>query len=172
MKVFDNLTTHHAQKGTILLQKGDFCTYAFKVNSGCLKSYVIDSSGKEHILQFAPEGWLISDMDSFYNDKPSVIFIDAIEDTEYLKLGKTLFGDHAQLDANTLKEQSLRLTKNIISANKRLIGLLSATAEERYLDFIKTYPTIAQRLPLKLIAAYIGVTPEYLSEIRRKLAKK
>jgi CRP-like cAMP-binding protein len=172
MTYFDNITSTKVQKGTILLHKGDTCNFGYKVISGCLKSYVIDNSGKEHILQFAPEEWFISDMDSFFNNKPSNIFIDAIEDTEFLKLGKPEFEDLSKPDSNTLKEQNLKMIKNLISLNRRLIGLLSATAEERYFEFLQTYPNMVQRLPLKLIASYIGITPEYLSEIRRKIAKK
>jgi len=172
MTYFDNISSTKVQKGTILLHKGDICNFGYKIISGCLKSYVIDNSGKEHILQFAPEEWFISDMDSFFNNKPSTIFIDAIEDTEFLKLGKPAFEDLTKHDNNALKEQNLKMTKNLISVNRRLIGLLSATAEERYFEFLQTYPTMVQRLPLKLIASYIGITPEYLSEIRRKIAKK
>jgi CRP-like cAMP-binding protein len=172
MNEFDNIRTSKILKGTILLHKGEICKCGYKIISGCLKSYVIDHSGKEHILQFAPEDWIISDLDSLFNNKPSSIFIEAIEDTELLKLDASGFEKLSNVSDNYLKEFNFKLTRNLISLNKRLIGLLSSTAEERYLEFIKTYPTIIQRIPLKLIASYIGITPEYLSEIRRKLAKK
>ena len=64
-----------------------------------------------------------------------------------------------------------KLTSNIIAGNKRLTLLLSSTAEDRYLEFINTYPSLLQRLPLKMIASYIGITPQYLSELRNKIAK-
>ena len=67
------------------------------------------------------------------------------------------------LEKNVLIEQNSKLIRSLISMNRRIIHLLSATAVERYLDFLETYPALMQRLPLKLIAAYIGVTPEYLS---------
>ncbi len=172
MANFDKITSTKVQKGTIVLHKGDTCNFGYKVVSGCLKSYVIDKSGKEHIVQFAPEDWFISDMDSFFNNKPSNIFIDAIEDTEFLKIGKPSFEDLAKHDSNALKEQNVKMRKSLISLNRRLIGLLSSTAEERYFEFLQTYPNMVQRLPLKLIASYIGITPEYLSEIRRKIEKK
>ena len=88
MANFDKITSTKVQKGTIVLHKGDTCNFGYKVVSGCLKSYVIDKSGKEHIVQFAPEDWFISDMDSFFNNKPSNIFIDAIEDTEFLRIAR------------------------------------------------------------------------------------
>ena len=172
MKLFDNLKTKKVTKGTILLYKGESCNTVYKVIEGCLKSYVIDRSGKEHILHFAPEDWLITDMDSFLNHKPSDIFIDAIEDSVILALTNTNYSDLNQLTYEDLVEQNKKLVNNLIATNKRLINLLSAPAEERYIDFISTYPTLVLRLPLKLIASYLGMTPEYLSDVRRKLARK
>ena len=146
MKLFDNLQTKEILKGTILLYKGDTCKTVYKVNEGCLKSYVIN--------------------------KPSTIFIDAIEDSEISILTTTNYSDISQLSYDDLLEQNKKLVNNLITTNKRLANLLSATAEERYVDFVETYPTLVQRLPLKLIASYLGMTPEYLSDIRRKLARK
>ncbi|MFK8101856.1 MAG: Crp/Fnr family transcriptional regulator [Saprospiraceae bacterium] len=164
--------TKNITKGEILLSYGDVAQLAYKVESGCLKSYVIDNGGKEHILQFAPEGWLISDMDSFTNEKPSIIFIDAIEDSVVSVISKSQFKDLELLEKDLLIEMSIKYRNNLIATNKRVISLLSATAEERYIEFTETYPTLVQRLPLKLIASYIGITPEYLSDLRRKIAKK
>lgn len=172
MKLFDKLQTKKVRKGTILLYKGDSCKTIYKVNQGCLKSYVIDRSGKEHILHFAPEDWLITDLDSFVNNKPASFFIDAIEDSEVSLLTTSNYNNINQLSHDDLLEQNMKLVNNLITTNKRLTNLLSATAEERYVDFIETYATLVQRLPLKLIASYLGMTPEYLSDVRRKLARK
>ena len=172
MKIFDNLQIKQVPKGTILLHKGDTCKSVYKVIKGCLRSYVIDKSGKEHILQFAAEDWLITDMDSFVNNKPSGIFIDVIEDSELAFLTNSNYKNINQLSHDDLLEQNKKLVNNLIANNKRLTNLLSATAEERYRDFIDTYPTLVQRLPLKLIASYLGMTPEYLSDVRRKLTQK
>jgi CRP-like cAMP-binding protein len=158
-------------KGDILLSYGDIAKYTYRVESGCLKSYVIDNAGKEHILQFAPEDWLIGDMDSATNKKPSVIFIDAIEDSEVSFIATSGFGDFHSLEKELLAGISIKLRNNLIATNKRIISLLSATAKERYIEFTQTYPTLVQRLPLKLIASYIGITPEYLSDLRRKISK-
>lgn len=167
-----NSKTKKISKGEILLSFGDIASFAYKVESGCLRSYVIDNTGKEHILQFAPEDWVISDMDSFTNEKPSIVFIDAIEDSEVSFISKSNFDDFHFLERETLIEISIKFRNNLIATNKRIISLLSATAEERYIEFTETYPTLVQRLPLKLIASYIGITPEYLSDLRRKIAKK
>ena len=167
-----NSKTKKVSKGEILLSFGDIASFAYKVESGCLRSYVIDNTGKEHILQFAPEDWVISDMDSFTNEKPSIVFIDAIEDSEVSFISKSNFDDFHILERETLIEISIKFRNNLIATNKRIISLLSATAEERYIEFTETYPTLVQRLPLKLISSYIGITPEYLSDLRRKIAKK
>lgn len=159
-------------KGSILLRQGEVCRFGCKVISGCLKSYVIDRAGKEHIMQFAPEGWIITDMQSLFTQLPSHIYIEAIEDStvHWLK-GETV---HVWEEASRedLVEQIHLLTRHIITANKRTRMLLSSTSQERYLDFVETYPALAQRLPLKQIAAYLGMTPEYLSEVRRKIAQR
>lgn len=172
MQIFDQAKTRHIPKGTLLLQQGEICNFGCKVISGCLKSYVVDALGKEHIMQFAPEGWLITDMESLLNRTPAHCMIEAIEDSEVMWFQ----GDTVDVWQDASREELLvqigLLTRNIITANKRTRLLLSASAEQRYLDFIETYPTLAQRLPLKLIAAYLGITPEYLSEVRRKVAGK
>ncbi len=172
MEIFNNLKTKSINKGTTLLRQGEHSNVVFKVLKGCLRSYVIDKSGKEHILQFAPEDWLISDMDSFINNKPSAIFIDAIEDSEVILLSNPTLENIVEQEQAFLIEQNAKLMRSIITSNKRLIALLSATSEERYTDFVETYPTLMQRIPLKFIASYLGMTPEYLSEVRRKLTKK
>ena len=111
-------------------------------------------------------------MDSSTNQKPSSIFIEAIEDSQVSFLSASDFGNFSNLEKELLTEISTKLRNNLIATNKRIISLLSATAKKRYIEFTQTYPTLVQRLPLKLIASYIGITPEYLSDLRRKIAKK
>lgn len=159
-------------KGELLLRPGEIARYGFFVKKGCLKSYVIDNSGKERIIQFAPENWLVSDMDSITNKVPSVVFVEAIEETEVSYINNAEYEDFQKLEKEVLVDMVNKFRNNFIASNKRIIGLLSATSEQRYIDFIETYPTLVNRLSLKLIAAYIGVTPEYLSVIRRKMVKK
>ena len=164
--------TKQVSKGDILLNLGEIASFIYRVEIGCLKSYVIDNTGKKHILQFAPENWLISDLDSFINGKPSIIFIEAIEDSTVSIIPKSSFSDLYSLEKEVIIETNIKYRNNLIATNKRIISLLSATAEERYIAFTETYPTLIQRISLKLIASYIGITPEYLSDIRRKMAKR
>ena len=160
------------KKRDILLQAGQKSNYTYQVTKGCLKSYVIDKSGKEHILHFAPEGWLIGDMNSFLNNAEATINIDVIEDYEIIMYDKTVFSQAKTFPLEIWEREVKRMQNNIIALNKRLVNLLSSTAEERYLDFIETYPMLIQRLPLKLSASYLGITPEFLSRIRKRMAQK
>jgi CRP-like cAMP-binding protein len=169
---FKNLATKKIAKSAILLSPGQSSNVGYKVISGCLKSYVIDNSGKEHILQFAPEGWFISDLENFTKQTPSQIFIDAVEDAEVELFTRDSYSELKEFDKEGLIEFTIKLRNNLFATNNRLISLLSWTAEERYLEFMETYPDLIQRLPQKLIASYLGMTPEHLSYIRGKLSKK
>lgn len=160
------------KRGEVIHSSGVISKKAYRVISGCLKSFVLDKAGKEHIIQFAPENWIISDMASFFNQEPSKIYIEAIEESNIQVLSHDTYADLEKLNEDFILEMNLKLRNNLIASNKRLIALLSSTAEERYIEFTKTYPMLVQRLPLKLIASYIGITPEYLSDLRRKIAKK
>ena len=162
MNNFKFIKSKIISKGEFLLSQGEIAKYGFFVKRGCIKSYVIDNSGKERIIQFSPEKLNVS----------SVVFIEAIEESEVLLFSYADFEDISSLENEVITEMIYKFRNNIIALNKRIIGLLSASSEQRYIDFIETYPTLVNRLSLKLIASYIGVTPEYLSEIRRKMMKK
>lgn len=172
MSIFDTGEIRTLKKGTILLRQGEICKFGCKVVSGCLKSYIIDKAGKENIMQFAPEGCIITDMESLFHKTPSNIFIAAIEQSEVIWIKEEIDNYWENAPKEHMLEQINLLTKNIIAANKRTRMLLTSSAKQRYLDFVETYPTLMQRLPLKQIASYLGITPEYLSEIRRELTGK
>lgn len=159
------------KKGTFLLAKGEKAQEAYHILKGCLRSYAVDDTGKEHIIQFAPEGWYISDMDSFFNGAEAIVCIDAIEDSEVQVFNKAMLREVDKLSRDVIFKQMTVLQNNIIAINKRLILLLSASAEERYRNFRETYPTLAQRVPLKMIASYLGMTPEFLSRLRKKMSR-
>ncbi|MFK8045846.1 MAG: Crp/Fnr family transcriptional regulator [Crocinitomicaceae bacterium] len=172
MKNLNHSNTQIVTKGALLSSPGKIVNHGYFVKFGCLKSYILDHEGKEHIIQFAPENWMIGDLNSFTFDVPSEIYIEAIEDSEVTLISRSEYEDLEQLEKEQVIEMSIKYRNNLIASNKRVLSLLSSTAEQRYLDFTETYPTLVQRLKLKQIASYIGVTPEYLSEIRRKLVKK
>jgi CRP-like cAMP-binding protein len=161
-----NIVTRKVSKGAYLLRKGDLLKKAFFVKTGCLRSYALDDKGKEHIYMFGPEGWIVNDIEAHVQDKPAELYIDAVEDSEVEVI------DNAILTLIQPTAQDIdKLTKRIAVLQHRIILLMSAPLQERYLDFVKTYPSIVQRVPQKMIASYLGVTPEALSKIRGELAK-
>lgn len=164
--------TLELKKGTILLKESQICNRAFFVCKGMLRSYTVDEMGKDHIIQFASENWWIADRSSFYFDEPSELFIDVIEDAELVYIHKDFIKNAEQLSKNFASFNSLALQKNIQQMQKRINYLLAATAEKKYLDFIETHREITYRLPLQMIASYLGITPESLSRVRKELARK
>jgi CRP-like cAMP-binding protein len=165
------LSSKKIQKGQMLLSKGEQCRCVYFVGKGCLRSYVIDNKGKEHIIQFAPENWWVSDENSFHRKEPAMFYIDAIEDAEVLIAEKDFY-EKVPLIIPEFNGMLQGLVQNKLrSYQKRLINALSVSAEERYLDFIKTYPSLSLRVPQKMIASYLGLTPESLSRVRKELVK-
>jgi len=160
------------KKKQFFMTEGDFCQNTAFVLSGCLRSYFIDANGFEHNLQFAIEDWWMADMMSFTTQKPGRLNIEALEDSEMLTLSRH---DQLSLFERCPKfEKYFRIiTENgIISTQNRLLDNLSLPAMERYQNFSKKYPMLLQRLPQIQIAAFLGMTPEFLSKIRHQMSKQ
>ncbi|MCO5948505.1 Crp/Fnr family transcriptional regulator [Mucilaginibacter flavidus] len=154
------------------LNEGEICRNSVFVTNGCLRGFTVDKNGIEHVLSFAPLGWWIADMYSLISQKPGILNIEALEDTEGIILSKT---NQEKLYHEVPKfERFFRiLTENSLVANQqRIVDNMSLTAEERYGIFCKRYPTLIDYLPQKQIASYIGVTPEFFSRMRSSLIKK
>ncbi len=152
-----------------VLRAGELCKYNFFILKGCLRNYTIDAKGNEHVMQFAFEEYWISDSYSFLGEKPALYFIDALEETEVLVIDKQSY-DAAFLAVPCL-ERYLRIAiqNAYISVQHRLLASHSETAEEKYLALKTRFPAIEQRVAQHQIASYLGITPESLSRIRRKL---
>ena len=160
------------KKGEFLLREGDVAKYSIFVASGCLRTYIIDNKGKEHILQFSPENWWTGDMNSLISGGPSQCFIEAIEDSEILFVEPNSLQKASEIIPAMATNFQVALQKSAAAKNQRIASSLSATAEERYSNFLKTYPSLAQRVPQHMIASYLGVSPETLSRIRKKKSHK
>ncbi|CAI8791040.1 Crp/Fnr family transcriptional regulator [Chryseobacterium sp. KBW03] len=159
-------------KNQFLLQYGEICRHIFFVEKGLIKMYSIDKNGKEHIIQFAPESWLISDRSSLYFNEKSIYYIEAVEDSEVLFLHPDFFNKLVEQFPNSIERSDFLLQKHIRSLQNRINSLLGETAEERYMKFIKMYPDLLLRVPQWMIASYLGITPESLSRVRKELARK
>jgi CRP-like cAMP-binding protein len=153
------------KKKQFLLQEGDQNLYSNFVTEGILRLYAIDKNGYEHAIQFAPEGWWISDMHSFLKHQPANLYIDAVEDAVYLQAQWQDVQRLYQLYPR-FEKYFRQLAENSIAAyQQRLAVHLSLSARERYGCFCQLYPSLIGSLPQKHIASYIGVTPEFLSKM-------
>ena len=160
------------KKRQFLLQEGDVCKHLAFVNSGCLREYTVDQRGDEHIIQFAIEGWWISDLTSFLSGNPASHNIDALQDSEVLLLDKSARESLFESVPRMERFFRLLLEGNYVATHKRINDALSASAEERYLTFINTYPQLVEQIPQNQIASYLGITPQSLSRIRKELGGK
>jgi CRP-like cAMP-binding protein len=159
-------------KGDYLLKQGEICKHSFFVEKGLLRSYSIDQTGKEHIIQFAPTNWFISDRSSVYFNEPSDFFIEAIEETTVVIIDKNFVSHASEISPSFGQYNELLLQNHIRHLQKRVNQLLGASAEKRYLNFIQLYPDLTLRVPQWMIASYLGITPESLSRVRKELASK
>ena len=162
----------HLNKGDLLQREGDIAKYGAFVTKGCLRSYVVDDKGKEHVVQFAPETWWLTDLNSLINGVPSLYFMDALEPTDVLLLDKSSNSKLLQQIPAFAAAFNAGQQKHTFAKDQRIIASLKAPAEERYQNFLRTYPSIAQRVPQHMLASYIGVSPETLSRIRKRWAQK
>ena len=149
------------KKGQILQRSGELNTKVFRVESGLLRSYTIDNKGKEHIYMFASENWIMADNCAI--TVPCDLFIDALEDSII---------NVSEKDIINLNPEWKSIFNRLGVLQKRIIMLMSYSAVERYEHFVQTYPDIIQRVPQKMIASYLGITPEALSRVRKEIAKR
>jgi CRP/FNR family transcriptional regulator, anaerobic regulatory protein len=158
--------------GEFLQRAGDVVRHAAFVATGCLRSYVIDAKGKEHIVQFAPETWWLADSTSLRDGTPTPYFIDAIEDSSVMLIDGPSHQDLVERVAGYATAFRTGLQRHAAAKDQRIVSSLSASAEERYLEFLQTYPSIALRVPQSMLASYLGMTPETVSRIRKNLSRR
>ncbi len=159
-------------KKEFLLRAGEVCKYETFVVKGCLRNYYIDNNGNEHTTLFAIESWWTGDLYSFITQSPSRYFIEALEDTIVLQIS---YPDMERIYNKIPKFERLfriLLQNAYVAQEQRIVQNLSNSAEQRYKAFALKYPTLEQRIAQKHIASYLGITPEFLSMLRRKAAGK
>lgn len=159
-------------KKTTLLRPGEICRFEGYIIKGCVRVYAMNENGCEVTLCFAVEDWWVCDIDSFYERKPSNFFMETLEETELL-----VFTREAKENLLRTMPKFERLFRNLVQRNlcslqNRLVGTILKPATERYLDFIAMYPSLPLRVPQYYIASFLGVSPEFISTIRKRLSTK
>lgn len=166
------LTERKIKRKQYILQEGDICKYFTYVVEGCFKMYGVDNSGAEHNLVFTAEDDWITDIDSLHKERPSKLFIEAIEPSVILQISKGdlwfLYTNYPKFDRNF----RVIIEDKYIELQNRLLQTFSTTAYQRYESFLEQYTNLAGRLPNTQIASYLGITPEFLSKIRNERAAK
>lgn len=172
LSIVENCTIKKVDKDQFLLRENEHCKHTFFVEKGLLRQYSIDEKGKEHILSFGPENWFVTDRESAYFNQPSAYYIQALEDSQVVVVDE----DFIQLLSKKIPSfaafNNKLLHNHIRHLQKRINLLLSASSEERYLEFIAMYPDILLRVPQAMVASYLGIAPESLSRVRKELAQK
>lgn len=160
------VTQRQIKRRQMILQESFVCKHYTFVVKGCFKMYGIDEKGTEHNLRFAAENDWVADLGSFYSEKPSKLFIEAIEPSTILQIEKQdllyLFTNVPKFDRNF----RVIVEEKFIELQNRLLQNFSSNAHQRYQDFLEQYRELALRLPNTQIASYLGITPEFLSRIR------
>ena len=158
------------RKKEFLLKEGEVSKCSAFVLSGCLRSYFVDTNGFEHILQFAIEDWWITDMMSITTQTAANLNIDAIQDSELLILTRENQLELFEKCPKMEKYFRIITEKGMANIQTRLLENMSLPAVQRYKNLTKKYPKLVEKVPQKLIASFLGITPEFLSKLRHQLA--
>ncbi len=160
------------RKRQFIDQPGYISKYRNYVAKGAFRSYFVDENGKEHTVQIAIEDWFISDFYSYITQTPATLFVEALENSTLIQMPYEGIEGLCK-EIHPLSEFFRITTERAFAfSRKRALSNLSLTAEERYLELLGRYPNIVQRVPQKIIASYLGMTPEFLSKIRQRLSAK
>ncbi|MEM9858083.1 MAG: Crp/Fnr family transcriptional regulator [Bacteroidota bacterium] len=164
--------TTKVKRRQFIVQPNFVCSHQTYVVKGAFRSYFVNDDGIDHTIQFAIEDWFISDFNSYINQTPASLFVEALE---YSIVQQISFGDVEELCGKNPKfERFFRLVaqKSFAYSQRRVLSNLGKSAEERYLEFQELYPSIVQRVPQYALASYLGMSAEFLSKIRKRLASK
>ena len=162
------ITWKELPKKTILLKEGQVCKTLSYVHTGVLRAYHMDANGRESTIMFAVADWWVTDMYCFLNERPAMMYIEAIEDSQVFQITKE---NLEKLYVHIPKfERFFRiLMQNAYTREQlRVIENLSLSAKERYDNFLSRYPNIVKLVTQKQIASYLGITPEFLSAVRKQ----
>ncbi|OOQ56583.1 Crp/Fnr family transcriptional regulator [Mucilaginibacter pedocola] len=160
-----------ARKGQYLLEEGEIRDFVGFVVKGSFRLFRIGDDRQEHIMRFAIENWWISDFTSFMSDKPSQCYIEALEDSELIRFSKENWEGLLAASPNFRRIIDVLTTRNFEAHQNRIFSNISDPAELRYEKFVQQYPTLYNRIPLYMIASFLGLTRETLSRVRKHAIK-
>lgn len=164
------LTLKKLRKKQYLLQEGDACNCVAFIEKGAMRLYKVNQDGSEHIVQFGLEGQFLTDLYSFLTSEPSIYNIDAIEESELVLVTKSA-SDQLRKQSSKYPEFIYRVVSEAyIQLERRMTSVISLSLEERYKELTGNHPDIIQRLPQHMIASYMGLTPETLSRVRKRIS--
>ncbi len=166
------IKTTKIKRRQFIVQPNFICSHQTYILKGAFRSYFVNNEGVEHTIQFAIEDWFISDFNSYINQEPASLFVEALEDSIIQQITYT---DVEKLcNENPKFERFFRLVaqKSFAYSQRRVLSNLGKSAEERFLEFFNLYPSIVQRVPQYTLASYLGMSPEFLSKIRKRITLK
>lgn len=168
-KVLQAFHPKRLKKKEILLFKGDVSSHMRFIESGCLRSYYIDDASQERILQFGIEGWWVNDLYSYLTQTPAEYFVQAVEASTVLQIHRDSLENLFKQVPAMERFFRIKIQSAYVALQERTMRTMSQTAEQRYIEFRQKYREIEQRVPQYMVASYLGITPEHLSTIRKKL---
>lgn len=168
--IIPKFTEQRIKRRELILQEGFVCRYYSFIVSGCFRMYGVDQNGNEHNIQFAAENDWIMDIGSFHTQKPSKLYIKALEPSTILQIEQQdlyfLYRNITKLD----RIFKVIIENKYVELQNHVLQNISSTAQQRYVNFLEQYPLLANRLPNAQIASYLGITPEFLSKVRKDLS--
>lgn len=164
------INVRRIKKRQFIDQPGFVSQYRNYINRGAFRSFYMDREGKEHTVQIAIEDWFVSDFYSYITQTPATLFVEALEDAIILQMSYEDIEGLCKKSHHLSEYFRITTERAFAFSRKRALSGLSKTAEERYLELLERYPEMVRRIPQKVIASYLGMTPEFMSKIRKKLA--
>ena len=159
----------HIRRNTLLLAVGQYCQFEYFVLAGCLRSYYMASDATEHVTMFATEGWWTGNLKSFVRHVPSDFYVEILEDTTLLRLSEARLEELFERVPKFERYFRILIRNRLLATQDRVSSHLSSPASERYQRFSEQHPQLEQRIALKHIASFLGITPTYLSRLRRAI---
>jgi CRP-like cAMP-binding protein len=166
------LRTRKVRKKQLISQPDFVCKHRGYVVSGAMRAYLVDDKGREHTIVISIEDWWISDFNSYVNQEPACLFVEALEDSVLVQIDYN--SEQLLMERVPKFERFFRLItqRSFAFQQKRILSNLSKSAQERYDEFAQKYPTIVSRVPQYALASYLGFSTEFLSKIRNKKTKR